>query len=162
MSIDWKKPLELMDGTPVRLAAGENGSRFNNAVDGGPDLDGDYWIEREDGEEIIGTHNARYAELCVHANGNEEGTQTVIVRNRGEEHRRFTVDTTAYMRNLAPKQLRGDWVAVHYQAPPTKSEDGKTTGISMRFPFLILVDYVEDAGGEAAKIAAILNEHYKD
>lgn len=79
-----------------------------------------------------------------------------------EDHQRFTVSTTAYMHNLSPPQLRGDWVAVHYQAPPVKSDDGKTTNISMRFPFLILVDYVEDAGGEAAKIAAILNEHYKD
>lgn len=43
MSIDWTKPLELMDGTPVVLSP-EGGLCGNN-----PDLDGDYWVVREDG-----------------------------------------------------------------------------------------------------------------
>lgn len=39
--IDWNAPLELMDGTPVRLTD-----------DSHHDPDGDYWIERDDSAEI--------------------------------------------------------------------------------------------------------------
>lgn len=84
MAIDWTKPLELLDDTPVRLTRDdETGEvcRYSN-----PDPDGDYWIEREDGERIESIAKGRdargYLQMCVHANGCEEGTGTVIVRNR--------------------------------------------------------------------------------
>lgn len=44
--IDWTKPLELMDGTPVRL-------RARGGLDGkNPDTGGDYWIEGANGERL--------------------------------------------------------------------------------------------------------------
>lgn len=73
--IDWTKPLELMDGTPVRLT--EDDER--------PDEDGDYWIEREDGRRIKSLDRESmfpsYLQLCVGSNG-WEGRIGQLVRNR--------------------------------------------------------------------------------
>ena len=72
--IDWSKPLEMLDGTPVKL----DGVR--------PDRDGDYWFRREDGKRVpsVDPSNTNgYTVMCVHPNGCEEGTSHVIVRNRG-------------------------------------------------------------------------------
>lgn len=53
-----------------------------------PDPDGDYWIEREDGHRIASTdrksRSEAYRQLCVHAKGCEEGTGTIVVRNRAD------------------------------------------------------------------------------
>lgn len=76
-AIDWTKPLELLDGTPVRL--GPYGFGGKN-----PDKDGDFWVEREDGGRIAGTQGGAYYSMCVHPNGCEENTEIVIVRNRTE------------------------------------------------------------------------------
>lgn len=51
--IDWTKPLELLNGTPVWLAA--------TGFAGGPnpDEDGDYWVEGPDGyRECVGNASA--------------------------------------------------------------------------------------------------------
>lgn len=81
--IDWTKPLELMDGTPVRLETDYYGETLAYLA---PDDDGDYWIEREDGGQIVSVHpKAKYRSyriMCVHPNGCEEGTEIQIVRNR--------------------------------------------------------------------------------
>lgn len=70
MNIDWTKPLELLDETPVVL-------------DRNRDRDGDYWIRREDRQRIASTAVSKgYMSMCCHPNGCEEGTDTVIVRNR--------------------------------------------------------------------------------
>ena len=74
--IDWTKPLELMDGTPVVL------------VGGSPDDDGDYWISREDGKNIPTSGcPGGYRTLCVHPDGTEwfGSCDVVIVRNRRAE-----------------------------------------------------------------------------
>lgn len=74
VKIDWAAPLELLDGSPVRLSD-----------DSDHDPDGDYWIEREDGQKIASQYNNKqtaYSQMCVHPNGCEEGTATLIVRNR--------------------------------------------------------------------------------
>lgn len=73
--IDWSKPLELLDGTPVKLDPTGLGGK-------NPDRDGDWWIVREDGERITATDGGRYRSMCVHPNGCEEQTDTVVVRNR--------------------------------------------------------------------------------
>lgn len=68
--IDWTKPLELLDGTPVVLSdPGDIDSEFGGAA---PDKDGDYWIKREDGEDCLGFTNR-----CI---GDGDG----YVRNRSE------------------------------------------------------------------------------
>lgn len=77
-----------------------------------------------------------------------------------EEHQRFTVSTTAYLRNLEPDDLNDEVFAVHYQAPPRQNANGSTS-ISMRFPTLLVAGYVEDAQGVADKVARILNEHWE-
>lgn len=73
------------------------------------------------------------------------------------EHKCFTVSGTAYLRNLTREEI-SDAVAVHYQKPPRETEGGKSIGL--RFPLLIVAEYVEDKEGVAEKVAAILNEHW--
>lgn len=52
MTIDWTKPLELMDGTPVRL---ETPAEMKGAFGGtNPDIHGDYWIVKMDGSSLPG------------------------------------------------------------------------------------------------------------
>lgn len=75
-----------------------------------------------------------------------------------DEHKCFTVNGTAYLRNLSREDIRAECVAVHYQKPPTKTETG--TSIGLCFPFLILANYVEDAEAQAEKVARILEAHW--
>lgn len=83
MTIDWNAPLELMDGTPVHLTAPYGTSE--EAV--GPDHDGDYWFARDDGKRISSPHDRNgYFHMCATRDGHEEGTGTVIVRNREGYH----------------------------------------------------------------------------
>ncbi len=77
-----------------------------------------------------------------------------------EQHECFTVSTTSYLRNLDAADLREGCVAVHYQRPPQKTENG--TSFGLRFPLLILANYVEKQDEVAAKVARILNEHWDD
>jgi hypothetical protein len=76
------------------------------------------------------------------------------------DHQRFTVSATAYMRNQDRAALNGRWIAVHYQDPPRATETGRS--ISMRFPTLIVADYVDDPAALAEKVAAILNKYWDD
>jgi hypothetical protein len=69
-AVDWTKPLELMDGTPVRLVTEDEGIQSN------PDKDGDYWIRREDGERI-----GLDVDRCVSPEG-LGGNNKPFVRNR--------------------------------------------------------------------------------
>lgn len=50
MSIDWTKPLELLDGTPVRLQTNEEMAGFYGGTN--PDRDGEYWIIGMNGEDL--------------------------------------------------------------------------------------------------------------
>lgn len=77
-----------------------------------------------------------------------------------DSHTCFTVSGTAYLRNLGRDDLRAPCVAVHYQRPPTKTENG--TSIGLRFPMLIMAHYLEDQEAVAAKVARILNDHWDD
>jgi hypothetical protein len=74
------------------------------------------------------------------------------------EHQTWSVDSTAYLRNLDREDLRAECIAVHYQSAPTKTERG--TSIGLRFPTLIVAGYVEKPREVADKIAAILNAHW--
>jgi hypothetical protein len=74
------------------------------------------------------------------------------------EHQTWSVDSTAYLRNLDREDLRAECIAVHYQSAPTKTERG--TSIGLRFPTLIVAGYVEKPRQVADKIAAILNAHW--
>lgn len=72
MNIDWTKPLELMDGTPVVLA--KHGREYGDCTN--PDGDGDYWIIKEgDAEDAI---NAG----CYHFDGTGLGVGKMAIRNR--------------------------------------------------------------------------------
>lgn len=75
-------------------------------------------------------------------------------------HQRFTVDTTAYLRNLSSEDRQGKVFAVHYQDPPEQTEAG--TRISLRFPTLIVAYYVGAPKAIAEKVAHILNAHWDD
>lgn len=71
--IDWTKPIEAEDGTPLVLA--QHGMRFGDNTN--PDADGDYWVLSEDEPEETG-----YNTNCVpHGWSQDLGK----IRNRGAE-----------------------------------------------------------------------------
>lgn len=77
------------------------------------------------------------------------------------EHRCFTVDSTAYLRNLDDEDRRAECIAVHYQLPPVVNENGSRT-LSMRFPTLIVTGYLEQPREVAERVASILEKHWHD
>ena len=77
-----------------------------------------------------------------------------------DDHTAFTVNGTSYLRNLDSEDLRSPCIAVHYQEPPVKTTTGTSYGL--RFPFLILANYVEDQDKIAQRVADILNKHWDD
>ena len=63
--VDWSKPLELSDGTPVVLCPGEEvGLRGGT----NPDSDGHYWVAREDGQPLGGRAGG-LRRVCAAATG---------------------------------------------------------------------------------------------
>lgn len=75
--IDWTKPLELIDGTPVKLEPHDPTTGLRtNGPNGEPDSDGDYWIVNEDGSPIDG------GSYCLHPDGRDCDYGPVRVRNR--------------------------------------------------------------------------------
>ena len=76
------------------------------------------------------------------------------------EHQRFTVDSTAYMRNLDREDLAGEWIAVHYQDPPRPGSTPGSTTYSLRFPALVVAGYLTEPREVAEKVAAILNKYW--
>lgn len=79
-----------------------------------------------------------------------------------DDHKRFTVDGTAYLRNLDHEDLRARCIAIHYQKRPKRNPETKTTSYGLRFPMLILAHYLETPEPVAEKVAAILNEHWPE
>lgn len=77
------------------------------------------------------------------------------------DHRCFTVDSTAYLRNLDREDLRAECIAVHYQRPPTENENGSRS-IGLRFPMLIVAGYLEQPREVAERVAAVLEKHWDD
>lgn len=73
-------------------------------------------------------------------------------------HRCFTVDATAYLRNLDRDDLKARCVGINYQPPPKKVEGGTSFGI--RFPMLIVTSYLEDPDAVAGKVADLLERHW--
>jgi hypothetical protein len=91
--------------------------------------------------------------------GEREGTAAKQWEGEGT-HQRFTVDSTAYLRNLNREDLWGRTIAIHHQAAPVKTDTG--TSMSMRFPLLIVSLYVEEQQAVAEKVARILEKHWDD
>jgi len=72
MTIDWTKPIEFMDGTPVVLA--KHGLDYGDCTN--PDDDGDYWtVEEGEEEDAINTD-------CFRFDGTRYPGGKVEVRNR--------------------------------------------------------------------------------
>lgn len=81
--------------------------------------------------------------------------------HRGDDQTRFKVSGTAYMRNLSRQDLNtDDWVAVTYQRPPRRTENG--TSFGLRFPVIIIPHMIEDAKAMAEQMAEILNRHWPE
>jgi len=76
------------------------------------------------------------------------------------DHRCFTVSATAYLRNLDRSARNGKNIAVHYQDRPTKTERGTSYG--MRWPLLIVANYIDNAEEVAQRVADILEKHWHD
>lgn len=73
----------------------------------------------------------------------------------------FTVDRTAYLRNLDREQIHEPTLAIHYQAAPERLDDNRVR-MSMRAPILIISQWPEDQQGVADKVADLLNKHWDD
>ncbi len=69
-AVDWTKPIELHDGTPVRLCV--DGFQIGGP---NPDRDGDYWVEPE--------ARADWDRKCIGSDGRVFGMR--VVRNRIKE-----------------------------------------------------------------------------
>jgi hypothetical protein len=78
------------------------------------------------------------------------------------EHECFTVETTAYLRNLSSEDRRSKTFAVLHQKPPVRNEEAKVTSFGLRFPVLIVANHIEDQQAVAEKVARILNAHWED
>ena len=76
------------------------------------------------------------------------------------EHVTWTVNATSYLRNLDSEDLHAETIAVHYQAPPEKTETG--TRISLCFPTLIVSGYCSEPREVADRVARILNAHWDE
>ena len=71
-TVDWRKPIEAEDGTPLVLC--EHGVEFGDRTN--PDFDGDYWVMRE-GE--VETADNTY---CIDCNTDHPNYQFGRIRNR--------------------------------------------------------------------------------
>lgn len=76
-------------------------------------------------------------------------------------HECFTVDSTAYLRNLDRADRARRCVAIHYQPPPVANGNGSTS-ISLRAPILIVSLWLEEPDEIAARVARILNDHWDE
>jgi hypothetical protein len=77
-------------------------------------------------------------------------------------HERFTASTTAYLRNLDAEDLRGEVWAIHHQEAPRPGKEPGSTIHSLRFPTLIVANYLTQPREVAEKVARILNQHWDD
>lgn len=72
MTIDWTRPIEAEDGTPLVLC--QHGMEYGDNTN--PDRDGDYWVMREGEVETVDNT------ACVDADG-MNSTRFGRIRNRG-------------------------------------------------------------------------------
>lgn len=76
------------------------------------------------------------------------------------EHKCFTVGSTDFRSHLPRKEPNGDWLAIHFQTAPEKTETGAWFGL--RFPMMIMANYLQNPTDLAERVAAILNDHWND
>lgn len=78
------------------------------------------------------------------------------------EHFCFTVDSTAYLRNLDQEDIEADCVAVHYQQLPVRNEETGSTSMGLRFPTLLVAGHLKNPREIADRVATILNAHWDE
>lgn len=105
MRIDWTKPLELMDGTPVRLAVvGEEPGAPSN-----PDESGDYYVVREDMEKFTRSQVPWVpSDICLICRPDgtqwEESRDRFVIRNRASDEWGAEIEVNG----VRPDWLRDD------------------------------------------------------
>lgn len=77
-----------------------------------------------------------------------------------DDHKFFSVSTTAYLANLSPEERAARCVAIHFERAPKTTETGLSLG--MIFPVLIVSNYVDTPNEVAERVAAILNKHWDE
>lgn len=107
MSIDWTKPIELLDGTPVRLQTKEEMAGVYGGTN--PDRDGDYWIIGMNGEDL-GDNS------CVPPNGggivrNIANPPTDAEMNDCIRHHTPNEDTVEALREVLARTIIRDLLA---------------------------------------------------
>lgn len=73
------------------------------------------------------------------------------------DHNFWTVDTTAYLKQMSQQDLRQEVYALHYQAAPRRNEESNSTTISLRFPVAVAVYYLDDQKANLQSMADALN-----
>ncbi|MYL97044.1 hypothetical protein GR702_04560 [Novosphingobium sp. FGD1] len=76
-------------------------------------------------------------------------------------HQCFTVETTAYLRNLSAEDRREECYAIYYQDAPENLGDG-TTRIHMSAPVLIVSFWMGEQKAIAECVSGILNAHWDE
>lgn len=130
-AIDWSKPLEHVDGTPLRLAV--SGVEISRTTLN-PDFAGDYYLVREDGKKFTCEQRTQQAiddVLIIRPNGaswrNEFGP--TLVRNRAE------AVTSEWGAEIEVNGVRPDWlrddekhIPIGFDGHEFKQETGCTSG----------------------------------
>lgn len=76
-------------------------------------------------------------------------------------HQCWSVSATSYLRNIDVSDRATPAFAVHYQAPPKRHDDGKTS-ISLNFPTLLVTQWCAEPEEVCKRVATILNAHWDD
>lgn len=111
--IDWTKPIEHVDGTPLV----EAGYSDINGTHTSPDAQGDYYFKREDGKPFTEDQAMQPYVLIVRPDGSAWGIawgigHDPIVRNRKSIEEQETKSMTKYAFNLATDTVKEQPVEV--------------------------------------------------
>ncbi|MDE2106919.1 MAG: hypothetical protein KGL39_57425 [Patescibacteria group bacterium] len=72
------------------------------------------------------------------------------------EKKHWSAETTAYRMSREHKPI---WALVYDPTPGGRKNEDGTTSFGLRFPALILAEYLDGQEAEAKKLAAALNAH---
>lgn len=103
--IDWTKPIETEDGTPLVLA--QHGESYGDNTN--PDSDGYYWVM------IEGATETAYNTYCHTPNGTRANGKFGRIRNRAEP---VAVEPVAATPQPAPKTLRDEFAMAALACSP--------------------------------------------
>lgn len=136
MAVDWTKPLELMDGTPVRLEEPEEMSGLYGGTN--PDCHGHYWVVTPDGYK-----------LCFNSDGSHwNGTGLCNAPETKESAHTPNEETIAAMAEVGALEIIRNLLD-HAVYDREKSDEclravGKAEAFMAKHTFTTFQDFVKD------------------